>query len=708
MEDKKTHTINLEVDLKYDKVIGQKLKEDSDDNDSLDIGIKIAESINKAFRGISDSWLDEFSAKVESGDISGAYTIFDEKKQLLQFSNKKEQLQKLKSLDPQSLSPHQRKEFVLSLVAFASKIGCHEDSDRYVNILITEFSNELEPILLQNLYLEKANNAARKGLFNSAATIYNKIIGSADSDAGTRAWAYQGLSLIANNDDDKILFINKAIDRHLESGARDEAIKNIVKLSELYSSNNPAESNRLLDYAISLYDSQRLIDRELSASLNHKKASYLYEIGRYKLAFEFAEQACNLRAELFGNEAEQYSSYKLAENLAKITGDNEKQELYRSKSEELLSIIKDEDSILRHEIALLVESRKPITEDIEDKVRQSDSKDIKCSVNLYKAINSDLPFEEGMALLDEAKIYADNLRDKTLLATVHFAIAEQYRKNNNINDALSNYNACLQQNAFYRAAYQNCTAMLFNNNNWGDAEKFIKERIDLFGELPTMCFAYGRTLYENGKYSEALTYFKKSGDSVDNIDKFILDCAKMLGDDFQLSKGDFVVNKSKSLSINEFTNALAEFSSSISSDSRMHFWTQDGKPGKYKWKSGPEELGKQMLITFLNGKFGKKSVDIIQETRAGAGIIDLYVILSGGIKIVIELKMCGGGYSSSYALSGTEQIVHYLDNKDTNLGFLVVFDGRLDDYGKHFKAIQTINRNTIYSVAIDMRPNVIK
>ncbi|MGN5295503.1 hypothetical protein ACTG1N_03160 [Aeromonas dhakensis] len=134
----------------------------------------------------------------------------------------------------------------------------------------------------------------------------------------------------------------------------------------------------------------------------------------------------------------------------------------------------------------------------------------------------------------------------------------------------------------------------------------------------------------------------------------------------------------------------------------------DNKSGKYKWVKSPEELSKQMLITFLNGKFGKGEIEILQEPRAGAGFIDLYVLLPGGLKVVIELKMCGYGYSSTYALSGESQIIHYQINKSTKLGYLVVFDARVRDYGKHFKKLQMINKHTIYTTAIDMRPEIVK
>ncbi|MGR1218255.1 hypothetical protein ACUYGA_15425 [Metapseudomonas otitidis] len=140
----------------------------------------------------------------------------------------------------------------------------------------------------------------------------------------------------------------------------------------------------------------------------------------------------------------------------------------------------------------------------------------------------------------------------------------------------------------------------------------------------------------------------------------------------------------------------------------MHFWYQDKESKDYKWVSKPEELAKQMLITFLNGKFGKGEMEILQEPRAGAGFIDLYAILPGGLRVVVELKMCGGGYTSTYAISGEGQIIHYQNNRNTNLGYLVVLDGRMRDFGMGFKKLQTINTHTIYSVAVDMRPKIDK
>ena len=71
-----------------------------------------------------------------------------------------------------------------------------------------------------------------------------------------------------------------------------------------------------------------------------------------------------------------------------------------------------------------------------------------------------------------------------------------------------------------------------------------------------------------------------------------------------------------------------------------------------------------------------------EEIVAGAGRIDLYLKFAGGLSIVVEIKMCGGSYSSAYAAAGEQQITHYMENKGTKLGYLLVFDGRTRDFGK--------------------------
>ena len=89
---------------------------------------------------------------------------------------------------------------------------------------------------------------------------------------------------------------------------------------------------------------------------------------------------------------------------------------------------------------------------------------------------------------------------------------------------------------------------------------------------------------------------------------------------------------------------------------------------------------------------------------SGAGRLDLYVQLQGELTAILELKMCGGGYSSNYAASGETQLVHYMENRGSKLGYLVVFDARARDFGKVL--LSGGNSLTIITKIVDLRPDV--
>jgi hypothetical protein len=67
--------------------------------------------------------------------------------------------------------------------------------------------------------------------------------------------------------------------------------------------------------------------------------------------------------------------------------------------------------------------------------------------------------------------------------------------------------------------------------------------------------------------------------------------------------------------------------------------------------------------------------------------------------------MCGFRYSAPYAAAGEEQINHYMDNRKTNLGYLVVFDARIDNLGQPLLS-EVPSRHTVIEKLIDVTPRV--
>jgi hypothetical protein len=128
------------------------------------------------------------------------------------------------------------------------------------------------------------------------------------------------------------------------------------------------------------------------------------------------------------------------------------------------------------------------------------------------------------------------------------------------------------------------------------------------------------------------------------------------------------------------------------------------KKGKHDWASAPEGLAQDLMHGFLRARFGDR-VEIFPELDTGAGRVDLYMKFEGGLSIVVELKMSGGRYSSPYAAAGEKQIHHYMDNRKTHLGYLVVVDGRIERFGE--KLLSLIHpTHTVVEKLIDVRPVV--
>ena len=71
---------------------------------------------------------------------------------------------------------------------------------------------------------------------------------------------------------------------------------------------------------------------------------------------------------------------------------------------------------------------------------------------------------------------------------------------------------------------------------------------------------------------------------------------------------------------------------------------------------------------------------------------------------IIELKLCGAGYSWGYAQGGLSQLQHYMVARKAKTGYLLIFDARTRDYGKTFSIEDTIDSKNISVKIIDIRP----
>lgn len=166
-----------------------------------------------------------------------------------------------------------------------------------------------------------------------------------------------------------------------------------------------------------------------------------------------------------------------------------------------------------------------------------------------------------------------------------------------------------------------------------------------------------------------------------------------------LSKRQDVDFESQSLE-----KCFENFGKYIGCNKRMTLWRLGANKNR-KWIPNPERHAKDLLHTFLIGRFGD-SIDAFEEINSGAGFIDLFIIMPRGRRIILELKMCGLNYAQSRAQDGKEQLSHYMINRQSENGYLLVFDGRVRNHAEGFEKHETIQGIQITTLVVDVRPYV--
>lgn len=704
MSEKKT-SIQFQFDLNSHKMVGE-VTDGTTDSKIDEVTQEISKSLKKLFASGFTDWVSDFNLQIEKGNHLEAYELVEKNKWTLQFS-RTPIFENLLRLDRAKLDKEQRKDFSLLIIYVASKEVGFGKIENEIDLFLSEFGETIVPELKQSMLLSKGNAAAQNGKINVANNIYRKVIENNNTTAIDKAYAYRGLAKIAASEEDIIQYHNLSADKFLEAGKKLESITDINYVSRLYEKNNPEKALNLIDNAIQLYESENTLDKEFKARLHHRKAGYLFSLNKFKDALESIEIACELRGNIIGNEYESYSSHSVAKTLCERLNKKERALYHSNKIDLLAPSISEKEFDLQIQIQNAMDKKMRIDNNLLDEIEKSEFKLFKFSAYIFNAILDKSSFDENLVWLDKAKLLL-NEKDfyNNHYSIYYFTAAEVYRNEEKISDAIKNYELSLDFNPFHIQSIQNCGAVLWKNKMWNKSLEFFQKRIDTLGESSTLCYALGRSFFELEKYQDAFNYFRKVSNDLDGVDiqKYISEClVKDKG--IKLEHQESSIQPIIPISIESFKKTLEEFSQSISTNSRMYFWKNDS--GKYKWDTKPEEKGKQFLITALEMKYGKESIEIVQERIAGAGIIDLFLILRGGLKIVIELKICGGeGYSSSYAISGEDQLIHYLKNTSTRVGFLVVFDGRSRDFGNGFKKVQSVNDLTIFTTAIKMTPKI--
>ncbi len=248
---------------------------------------------------------------------------------------------------------------------------------------------------------------------------------------------------------------------------------------------------------------------------------------------------------------------------------------------------------------------------------------------------------------------------------------------------------------------------LVMKNKWDLLERFVYLNNERVIETTENQFLLAKALYNQNKdLDKALTLLTCIENQINEKYRTELHIMKsdLINRKCQVNF-DLTTNQIKEIVTQRIVeDAIDEFIKYIEANFRKDYFQYDKYKKDYNWISKPEEKCKKDLKFFLDIKF-KEEIISIEEISTGAGYIDLYLFFKSGLEIIIELKICGINYSAPYAEKGINQLKHYLHNKQSKLGYLIVFDARKKDFAKKITSVLKSQNYLIQTKFVDMRMN---
>jgi len=705
-EEKRTVSVEMQVDRLSNRVIGTvSNKEVIRSEEQLDTVSGIINRVQDMFNSDGTDWINDYLKHIEEHEYIQAYDLLVKKCIFLKQPISSPILDKLLELDFRKLPREDQYTYLDQIINLGYRGNFYTKIEPLVDIIENDYQEFIDKEMQGWLFLIRSDIYIKTGRPLSANSFLNKVINEPEYSANLRAYAYRQLSWLCPSEKDKLEYIEHAQDLFITTGRKREAMEELLRAHDILISKSPADALNKIDMAIQLLEKESYIDKEISAGLCRKKAYVLYIQKRYNESFKEIEKAIDLQQDLIGNEAEKYATFTFAASLMEHMGNKEKQNEFFMIASSLKSKLQsDRDMNMQFALEEALNLQKGIPDEIKEKILKEGDPEIQFGFFLLSALNQNTPHEEKLRSLDKAlQIQEKSIHKYGAESLIYNAIAEVYREHGDIDKAIDWFEKTFSIDPLNNDVLQKYIHLLWSNNLWEQLEGVCKRYIDIAGYFPNVYYTYGESLLNQSKYNEALAAFVKCKNDIPfSIDKEILLCSEHIGESGIVVKP--LLQEKKKISINEFINAVREVTDSISQRSRMHLWKYDKNSKSHKWKSDPEEEVKNLFIQGIVQKFNPSDFEILEEVKAGAGRIDLYVLIGSDLRIIIELKMCGGGYSLSYAAHGEDQLVHYLESKNLFLGILIVFDGRTRDFSKGLSPITSIENKTIHTIAVDMRP----
>lgn len=245
---------------------------------------------------------------------------------------------------------------------------------------------------------------------------------------------------------------------------------------------------------------------------------------------------------------------------------------------------------------------------------------------------------------------------------------------------------------------------LYNDHQYLNALNISKEIMRSYPDFYQGYFVAGMAAFKSEWLIEAQQFFKRAmiikpdliyaKEKLEEIDSLILQNT-LHGR--PISNTPFVSASCLNNHAN-FLDYLKGFKSRCNSNADA-FWKSFARK---EFLQNPENIARSLLVQDLQAT--EPNARVYKESIIAGGRIDLITNILGN-EFILELKMCGGNYSKSYAELGFEQLNSYMENRGALRSYLIVFDGRVNQDGENAlpNEIDLGDGKIAFCIAVDIR-----
>jgi tetratricopeptide (TPR) repeat protein len=709
-------SLALEFDGRSGRLVGQQRALHEAARPANDVAARIAEALAELLAGWPAEVAQAVSEAVAAGDHAGAAksALSAEASAKLWLGDPTTVLVALRTVDPTKVGESERRAFLELRCAVASLGKDYQAAADDAEVVLRDYKDALSPDRGAGLEMSIALGEIHSGK-KTAAYLRLREIECKVANLGPRrrGWLFRNLALLleSNAPDESCLYAQRSRDSFLEAGDRREAARSMVGLANRLLHRSPKDALKPLDEALSWLPQDTAGDRDARASLLAIRAHIRLRLNDASAAVRDARDAVTALTGLVHVEPDLASAYRLLAHAAERAGEASEAAAALAQARQIETSAPDRlRTIKLHLLELLTQFDGKALSELKAEISSSgDARfvDMRPSLAVVEALNSpELSYPQKVGLIESAlaKITGVGARDHEDRALLNGALGLILLKNGDEAQALNAFEAALRDDPLAHDARQNIAALLMKLRRWEDSSHFFEAQMRMWGRQPGILYGLARAVLEMGDFDRATNLFHEAYRALGPDNSLRVHCERFR--EMAMSRGGRLLAVEPPIldvpvTFDELRGIVREFATFVKTQQRMSFWT--GGSGRRGWRKNPEAHAQDLFLTFLKGRLGNRVEEYEELPNVGAGRIDVYLVLAGGMRVVVELKMLGHGYSSGYAFSGIDQITHYMDNKGTALGILLVLDSRARTWG----AVPTPPPDrTIVIELVDVRPVV--